>query len=462
MTARERIDWPEGLLLSYYGDDFTGSTDAMDAFTGAGVPTVLFLEPPRPEQLKRFPDARCVGLAGLSRGQTPEWMDRELPRAFSSLAKLGAPILQYKVCSTFDSSPAIGSIGRAIDLGTQVMDGAWSPMVVGAPRLQRFQAFGNLFAAADGAVHRLDRHPTMSRHPVTPMGEADLRLHLGRQTDRRIELIDLAQIGRGIGQARCEALRGDDCPVVMLDVCDDLTQREVGRLVWDNRGAGIFSASSSGLQYALVAHWRALGLIAAQTALPPAAPVPCIAAVSGSCSPMSAAQIAWAQANGFHTARLDVTQCFDDDLAEREIERLAAEAVASIAKGVSAIVYSAQGPDDPAVTSFDAWAASAGISRAEGALRVGRALAEIMRRILDRSGVRRVVVAGGDSSGAVASHLGIQALTVAAGLTPGVPLCRAWSDCSERDGLEIALKGGQLGGVSFYGDVRAGRPGQTA
>ena len=80
-----------------------------------------------------------------------------------------------------------------------------------------------------------------------------------------------------------------------------------------------------------------------------------------------------------------------------------------------------------------------------------------MRQILDHSAVRRVVVAGGDSAGAVASHLGIRALTVAADLAPGVPLCRAWSDDLQRDGLQIALKGGQLGSTSFYGEVLSGK-----
>ena len=61
------------------------------------------------------------------------------------------------------------------------MPGRWSPMIVGAPRLARYQVFGNLFAAVDGVGYRLDRHPTMSRHPVTPMDEADLRVHLRRR-----------------------------------------------------------------------------------------------------------------------------------------------------------------------------------------------------------------------------------------------------------------------------------------
>lgn len=120
------------------------------------------------------------------------------------------------------------------------------------------------------------------------------------------------------------------------------------------------------------------------------------------------------------------------------------------------------GPDDPAVQQFDDQVRAAQLTKAEGARRIGFALAEIMQRILDHAPVRRIVVAGGDSSGAVASHLGIRSLTVAAGLTPGVPLCRAWSDQARRDGLELVLKGGQLGAVSFYEDVLLGRQSPAA
>ena len=330
-------------------------------------------------------------------------------------------------------------------------------MVVGAPRLKRYQVFGHLFAAANGAVHRIDRHPTMSRHPVTPMQEGDLRVHLAAQTPRRIELIDLAELSDGAGQARCTALQGDDQPVVMIDVADTASQIEAGRLVWENRGAGVFSASSSGLQYALAAYWRAQGLIPATPSLPVAAEVPCIAVVSGSCSPMSAAQIQWARANGFATERLDIAKCLDPQYAEAEIARLVQGALASIAQKISPIVFSAEGPDDPSVLNFDATAAAANMSKSDAAARVGHVLAEIMRQVLDGSTIRRIVVAGGDSSGAVGSHLGIRALTVEAGMAPGVPLCRAWSDDPQRDGLEVALKGGQLGGPSFYGQVRSGQ-----
>ncbi|MEK8052864.1 3-oxo-isoapionate kinase OiaK [Ideonella sp. DXS22W] len=455
--SRGTASWPDGLLLAYYGDDFTGSTDAMEAMTAAGVPTVLFLRTPTPADLARFPQARCVGLAGASRGRSPAWMDAELPQAFAALAALGAPVLHYKVCSTFDSSPTIGSIGRAIDIGVRHMPGRWSPCIVGAPRLKRYQLFGNLFAAVDGEGHRLDRHPTMSRHPVTPMDEADLRRHLARQTDRPIALVDMVQLGQGAGAARVAALQPppaaatDAVPVVMIDVLDETTLREAGALVWEQRGAGVFSASSSGLPYALTAHWRSQGLLPAQPGLPAITPVDQIAAVSGSCSPVTAGQIAWARANGFATERLRLPQALHGSTREAEIERTVAAAAQAVAQGRSALVFSAEGPDDPSVRDFDALAAEAGLPRAEAARLVGTALAEVMRRLLDRTALRRVVVAGGDSSGEVASTLGIDALTVVAGLVPGAPLCRAWSALPQRDGLELALKGGQMGEADFFG-----------
>ncbi len=452
-------DWPEGLLLAYYGDDFTGSTDAMEAMTAAGVPTVLFLDEPDPQALSRFPQARCVGIAGSSRGRSAQWMDTNLPKAFAALARLGAPILQYKVCSTFDSSP---TIGRAIDIGVAQMPGRWSPSIVGAPRLKRYQVFGNLFAAVDGAGYRLDRHPTMSRHPVTPMHEADLRRHLGAQTERTIELIDMVQLREGASEQCQLRLQSDAVPVVMIDVLDEQTLREAGRLVWQQRGKGLFSASSSGLQYALAAHWRDLGLLPREPSLPAATAVARIAVVSGSCSPVTAAQIQWARANGFATERLHLPSALGEPSRGGEIERVVALSAAALHAGRSALVFSAEGPDDPSVLDFDNIAGEAGLGKAQAARTVGAVLAELTRQLLDRVDLKRVVVAGGDSSAEVAGALDIEALTIAAGLTPGAPLCRAWSRNPRRDGLEIVLKGGQMGDPSFFGLVRDGTMPATA
>ncbi|TIM36340.1 MAG: four-carbon acid sugar kinase family protein, partial [Mesorhizobium sp.] len=127
----------QNLLLSYYGDDLTGSTDVMEALELGGVATVLFMRQPDEALLLQFRHCRAIGLAGTSRSETPQWMDTHLKHAFTWLKTLNAEICHYKVCSTFDSSPTIGSIGRAIEIGRSVFSQDSVPLVVGAPQLKR-------------------------------------------------------------------------------------------------------------------------------------------------------------------------------------------------------------------------------------------------------------------------------------------------------------------------------------
>src|SRR6185295_8386410 len=213
--------------LAYYGDDFTGSTDVLDVLVRAGIPTVLLLADPTPELLARFPEARAVGVAGMSRSKSPAWMARELPPLFEKLRTLGAPFVHYKVCSTFDSSATIGSIGKAIDCGLSVFKNRCVPLVVCAPERKRYTVFGNLFATVGDTTYRIDRHPTMSRHPVTPMDEGDLCLHLGKQTQRRVGLVDILADANGSGAARLETEVTAGAEIVLLDVLDAPSSREV-------------------------------------------------------------------------------------------------------------------------------------------------------------------------------------------------------------------------------------------
>src|SRR5438552_4634232 len=104
------------LRLCFYGDDFTGSTDALESLALAGIRTILFTNPPSAQQLAQHPDLQAFGVAGTTRSMTPEQMEQTLRPAFIALKATGAPIVHYKVCSTFDSSPQIGSIGRVIDI----------------------------------------------------------------------------------------------------------------------------------------------------------------------------------------------------------------------------------------------------------------------------------------------------------------------------------------------------------
>lgn len=422
------------MLLTYYGDDFSGSTDVMEALTLGGVPAVLFLEPPTPQALERFPECQAVGVAGVSRSESPAWMEVHLPRIFSALSDLGAPLCHYKVCSTFDSSPTHGNIGKAVEIGRSVFGATTVPMVVGAPVLRRYVLFANLFATVEGVSYRIDRHPTMSRHPVTPMREGDLRVHLSEQTALATGLVDILALQQGMGleRFRDEAARGT--AIVLFDTLDEPTLIEAGRAIWESKSA--FSVGSSGVEYALLAYWRRQGLLPPKPAVHDAGVVDRLLVVSGSCSPRSGEQIEWAVRNGFRGLRIDPL-AFDED-------GIRASALAALAGGESVVVYSAAGPGD----IID----KPGLQQELG-LRVGRFAADLVRR----SGVRRIVVAGGDTSGRVGQALGITALTMVRPFAPGSPLCRIWASESWTDGVEILFKGGQVGGVRLFGEVRDGR-----
>jgi 3-oxoisoapionate kinase len=430
------------MLFSFYGDDFTGSTDVMESLAMNGLPAVLFTRIPSPEEQARFAGFDAVGLAGTSRSQTPQWMDANLPRAFDWLKGLGARFCHYKVCSTFDSAPHVGNIGRAIEIGRDVFGQSVTPLVVGAPQLKRYTAFGNLFAAYQGQTYRIDRHPVMSRHPVTPMDEADLRLHLARQTALPVGLVpaslvrDDAAVDEAVGASR---------GMLLFDVLDLATQADVGRqLLRLSERLGPFVAGSSGVSYALV---KALGCDAVSFAALPA--VGRIIAVSGSCSPTTARQIRYALAHGVAGVHADPLALAGDD-GYTATARIIAEANDHLAHGRSVVVYTALDPEMERGSGLDAIAG--------GRHRVGQALGRIARAAITTQGLTRAILAGGDTSSHALGELDVFALTTRLSLpaTPGSPLCTAASADPALDGLEIAMKGGQVGGDDYFVALRDG------
>ena len=406
------------LLLSFYGDDFTGSTDAMESLARGGVRTVLFTQPPTPEQLARYDGLRAFGIAGTTRAMPPDQMERALRPALAAMRACGAPIVHYKVCSTFDSSPTIGSIGRAIDVGADVFGAGVVPVVVGAPALGRYCVFGNLFARCgpDSEPYRLDRHPSMSRHPTTPMDEADLRVHLSKQTHKTIGLVDVLQLDRGGPPAIARV----GAEVVLIDLLSDAQLATVGRLIAEGatRPTPRFVVGSSGVESALMAYWER-----ETRSFPPVGHVGPILAVCGSCSPVTVGQIDWAVAHGF----ADVP--FDAGAAARD-------ARAALREGRSVVLH-ARG----ARTGTD----------------IGPTLGRLAREVLvSTPNLRRVLIAGGDTSGRVAAALGIESLEMIGELTRGAPLCRATAPGRPADGAELTFKGGQIGPVDFFGRVLSG------
>ena len=427
------------LLYAYYGDDFTGSTDVLESLAEGGVEAVLFLVPPTADLLARFPQARAIGLAGDARSRSPGWMDENLPTLFGALHALGAPLVHYKTCSTFDSSPGTGSIGHAMEIGAAAFGGL-VPILVGAPHLGRYVAFGNLFAAAgDGEVHRIDRHPTMSRHPVTPMDEADLRRHLAAQTDMKIGLVGLDRLKAGEGEAAFEGVVASRAAAILFDGVDRDTLRAAGDIVWRRAGDTVrFAVGSSGVTRAMIEAWRESGQVGeALTAR--IEPADRLLVVSGSCSPVTAGQIEWAVANGYAGVKVDVDALLRGDFTE---ETIVTDALAAMSDGGSAVIYSATGPLEP--------------GRGASGAALGTALGRIAKAIVAQGAVRRILFAGGDTSSHAVAQLGLFALTWAGATQRGAPLCRAHGDDPAFDGLELVLKGGQMGSPDFFEKVRKG------
>jgi uncharacterized protein YgbK (DUF1537 family) len=407
-------------LLSYYGDDFTGSTDVMEALASHGVETVLFTRLPSAQEFAPFATRQVVGLAGVSRSETPQWMDAHLPSVFSWLKSLQARFCHYKVCSTFDSAPLVGNIGRATEIGARVFAQEKVPLIVGAPQLKRYTYAGHLFADYQGEIYRIDRHPVMSRHPVTPMHEADLRLHLKAQT----------------------SFEGFE----LVDVHDMATQLEAGRRLL--AGPGGFVVGSSGVEYALAKALTEAKAISGVAQFESLAPVAQTIVVSGSVSPTTERQILFALANGFESVSVDAL-ALAQNLPEARQEAITS-ALVVLDAGRNPLIHTALGPasDDGARLN----------AVPEGRRHIGEGLGAILKALLEKTGLSRAIIAGGDSSSHAIGQLDIFALTTRKPLpaTPGSPLCIAHSSNPNLLGLEIALKGGQVGGDDYFTSLRDG------
>jgi len=458
---------PPQLTLSFYGDDFTGSTDAMEALTCAGMRTVLFLDVPQPAQLQRFEGLMAFGVAGSSRAMSPEEMEAHLPPVFTGIRAFGTPIFHYKTCSTFDSSPEVGSIGRALDLGQAVFKSPFVPVLVGAPILGRHCVFGNLFARSglESEPYRLDRHPTMSRHPITPMNESDLRLHLGRQTNREIALFDILQLEGEVDvvEQRFARLVETTPEIVLFDVLYDAHLARIGRLIWKQavrQVEPLYVVGSSGVEYALAAYWRESGLLGEPRTFDNPGAVEQLIVVSGSCSPVTARQIDWAIAHGFADIPLNTSALANPETAASEIASSVERALALFSEGRSVVLHMGHSPDDPRIVATHQQMAAMGYSDHEIKLKSGKLLGEplgkLLRTLLERTGVRRAMVTGGDTSFHVARQLGIVALEMIGPTAPGSPFCRVYADDASIDKVELVFKGGQLGTVAYFGGVLQG------
>lgn len=412
-------------LYGWYGDDFTGSTDTLATLAERGFRAQLFLRQPNEAQIAAAGSLDAIGIAGASRAMTPEAIAIELTEIGRFFAGQGVGLMHYKCCSTFDSAPHIGSIGVAVAALKPFFPNPLVPILGGQPNLGRFCLFGNLFAAGgDGAVHRIDRHPTMSRHPVTPMAEADLRRHLAAQGVDDIGLVDYrAYAGGSIAQAALPSEK----PAILFDVASEADLAAIGGLLATSLGnAPMLAVGASSIARAFAAgHGKAVASV--PTTDEKRRKTGPVLVLVGSLSPVTRAQVEAARGYAMlpvDAGRLLAYQSYAAELHSAALSRLAQGDVMLVT-------------EKPVGTP----AAAGAVAEATGAL-----LAAIIAEVQ----LSRLVVAGGDTSTMAIRALPLWGLSYRGPCVPGAPLCRAHSDDESLDGLDIVLKGGQMGPPGFF------------
>ena len=357
--------------------------------------------------------------------------------AFEQIKNTGVKHVHYKVCSTFDSSDEIGSIGQAIDCGAEIFNNNIIPVLGGMPALGRYCVFGNLFArlgtSGNGNIYRLDRHPSMSNHPVTPAMEADLRLLLGSQTNKKIGLIDITKLEEPIESMN---KNNEDAEVIMIDALYNHQLLKIGEWIdQQQNNKPLFSVGSSGIEMALGQHWNSTGKLKPFNQWPSVGIANPLLVVSGSRSPVTLAQIAWAKENGFEEVLIDATKVDTDEVdstLQEKINKLLSEKKNVIAH---------TGAKQLAQLSSE---------------KLGTLLGEIVKNAATTQLIKRVVIAGGDTSSYAARAIDIEAVEMIASLVSGAPLCKAISSNEFINGLEVNFKGGQVGGEEYFEILRRG------
>ena len=459
----------QSLRLAFYGDDFTGSTDALEVLAFAGLRCALFLKVPDDQTLAELGPFDAIGVAGDSRAMTPLEMDLQLAPILSALAELPTPLVHYKVCSTFDSSPSIGSIAHVMTLARSHFGSHVIPVVAATPALGRYCVFGHLFARSgtDNRVYRIDRHPIMSAHPVTPMNEADLVRHLAAQRPMTIAKFELPKFsaGRDAIDREFSRLLLEGPQGVLFDGSEPAHLTETGRLLqqwaeqhFAQQKTPMFAVGSSGLEYALTQWWRESKLLPLAEPKASFNPVSQVLAVSGSASALSALQIDAALAADFVDVPIDPLALVSQP--EAATARLLKCTLDALTLGRSVMMHTARGPKDARIDALLDVLIRGGQTRDEAMHSGGRQLGQHLGRLVDgvlrQFPLQRLLLSGGDTSSQITRALAPDALQIEAALAPGAPLCVARSSQAHLKGLQIALKGGQMGQADFFIRARDG------
>ncbi len=416
------------LLLGSIADDFTGATDLANTLVRQGMRTVQLIDVP--DAATALPDADAIVVALKSRTIPAADAVKQSLAALAWLRRAGARQILFKYCSTFDSTDA-GNIGPVADALLDALAGApggdFTVFCPAFPENGRTIYKGYLFV---GDV--LLSESGMRDHPLTPMRDPSLVRVLQRQTRHKVGLVPYATVAKGADAIRdaFAALRRDGFRHAVVDAVGDGDLLALGAAIADLA----LITGGSGIALGLPENFRRAGLLAPSDA---AGTLPVVhgpeAVIAGSCSTATLAQVAAMRAR---------RPVFDiDPLALAEGADAVGAALDFAARELASgpILISASAPPEQVRQVQDR------LGRERAGTLVETALAAIARGLVER-GVRRLVVAGGETSGAVVKALGITGLRIGPQIDPGVP----WTASLGDKPLLLALKSGNFGGPDFF------------
>jgi uncharacterized protein YgbK (DUF1537 family) len=418
------------LALGCIADDYTGASDLANTLTRCGLRTVQTIGVP-PDDLK-LPEVDAVVVSLKSRSIEASQAVAKSRAAEKWLRGRGAAHVLFKICSTFDSTDA-GNIGPVMD-ALRADSGNSIVLVTPAfPETGRTVYQGNLFV---GSVP-LNESP-LKDHPLNPMHDSNLVRVLARQSRTKVGLVDLAAIARGADAVRAHLaeLSKKGFGAAIADAVFERDLETIGTVALDHRVSVGASGIGLGLARALVTSGRVKACAATDiSGKPVGGPAACLA---GSCSQATLQQIANAE-QAMPVLHLDPEQVV---AGQGETQRALAWAKERIGDG-SILIASSSTPDQVAALQARHGRDAAGHA-------IEQAMADIAEGLF-QAGVRRLVVAGGETSGAVVDRLGIPGFLVGPEIAAGVPVLRA---VGAKDGeMLLALKSGNFGGPEFFSDA---------
>ena len=415
------------ILLGCIADDFTGATDLANNLVRSGMRVVQTIGVPV-QPITADVDAVVVALK--SRTIAPAEAIEQSLQALKWLQAQGAQQIYFKYCSTFDST-AHGNIGPVTEA---LMDALHTDFTIATPAFPdngRTVFKGHLFV---GDV--LLNESGMQNHPLTPMSDANLVRVMQAQTKRKVGLVPFHVIARG-AQAIGECIKQLNAGGVGIAIADAVSNDDLMRLGVALKGMPLVTAGS-GVAIGLPQNF---GIAPSPSAsvLPPACSARAV--VSGSCSLATNAQVAHFIKSGGHAMALNPLQVAADAAAGKNLAATALAWAAPLLKSGPVLVYSTAAPE-----AVNAVQAQMGV-KAAGAL-MEQALSQVARGLVD-AGVRQLVVAGGETSGACVQALGITQMQIGPQIDPGVPWCFARSEAAP-EGLHLTLKSGNFGTTDFF------------